>query len=132
MPIGAYSCRSAKPIIITILGQKRSNTKNMISPHKERTNLGPIVIKKDQYWSFLLFFLRFPIFLLEIVNIVSQLSYEVMLKISRINIEKCRSQEIIVERTNLGPILIGPFFLNLCRSYDHRFHLSGKYCHVCN
>ena len=63
--------------------------------NQDRTKIGP--------YSFLL---QFSIFLLEIMNIASQLSCEAMLKILSEDIEKYRIKS-----------KIGPFLLNLCHSY---------------
>ena len=63
---------------------------------------------KDHYWSYLdkkrprlfLFLLHLSIFLLEILNITSQLSHEAMIQISSKNIEKLR------RKSKKRPILV--------------------------
>ena len=72
--------------------------------NQDRTNNGPFLIFSKIFQYFYL-------------KIASQLSCEAMLKILSKNIEKYRIQE----RTNIGPILIGPFLLNLC--HGHTFVL---------
>ena len=72
--------------------------------------------KNDQYWSYLnkngpifvlssIFSYIFQYFYMKFWNLISQLSCEVMLKISSENIRKCR------RKSKKGPILIGPFLL---------------------
>ena len=73
----------------------------MSKKNEERTILGPILIRKDQDWSFLRFSSTFfIIYTFEILNIVSQLSCEAKLKILSKNIEKCRRKSM------KGPILV--------------------------
>ena len=66
----------------------------------ERTSLNP----------FFVVLLHFSMFLFEILNIVSKLNCEAMLKIASKYIHNCR-------KSKKGPILVGPFLLNLCHSY---------------
>ena len=86
---------------------------------QERTNQD--MTKIGSFFNFLLHFL---IFLLGIFSVAPQLSCEAMFKISTTNIKKCT--EKIEEMTNFGPILIGPFLLNLCHGSSSRSFVSSN------
>ena len=65
-------------------------TKKQEKTNQDKTKIGP----------FFDFFVHFPIFLFEILNIAPQLSCEAMLKNSNSNIKKCN------RKSKKGPILI--------------------------
>ena len=80
---------------MTNIKQERTN--------QDRTKIGPLLD----------FLLHFSIFLLEILNIASQLSCEAMLKMLSKNIEKCKRKTkkgAILVRSYQDRTKIGPFF----------------------
>jgi len=86
----------------------KSTNWKMEEKFKEMTNLGHILIRKDQDWSFLRSSpTPYNIFTSHFEH-VSQLSCVAMLKISSKNIEKCR------RKSKKGPILVLPWLVISC------------------